>query len=527
MRFVSLILVVLVLPLSTAAQSNRLINTHDWPYELVDRLQKRGHLLQLNPSALPYTTGAVRSALGDVDTTALSSQERAWYRLLRRGLGPDAEDENRFQVGGVATAGARRSSSRRLNVLEPLGDGEPALPRVGLRGYAEWGPWIGQGGATFDLFYDVDPDGLDMARRLYGRSEEVYFGYNGRRLQAYLGRFDNQWALHDRIGGLLTDNPRSFDQIQIRFGNSTLSFRSILGVLDNMTADSTFTGLDRGRLGATRRYAFFHRLDWSPSASLKLSVMEAEIYHSPTAGIALRNLIPFHAIVLESANRPRNTDSNAMIGGSVWYQRGPITLYAQGMLDDILISRRAERKRSGEFYPAVYTVNGSVTWAGLTDALDLGAEVDVVSANAYRTDNRADEWSYGRRGLATNFSDYVRTQLHATWYATPALEFEPALTLYRKGEGDFRRLRVTYAPGRGGAIPSVLLGTVERTVRPSISLRYQPVSFRLFDPSSEARFTAWVDANVGYNFVQNSGHVEGATSDRFVGLFRIFGQITL
>jgi hypothetical protein len=65
------------------------------------------------------------------------------------------------------------------------------------------------------------------------------------------------------------------------------------------------------------------------------------------------------------------------------------------MLDDILMSRREERKRSGAFYPAVYTLNGTVTWAGVTDRLDLGAAVDVVSANSYRTDNRAGE-STGR-----------------------------------------------------------------------------------------------------------------------------------
>jgi hypothetical protein len=73
---------------------------------------------------------------------------------------------------------------------------------------------------------------------------------------------------------------------------------------------------------------FFHRLDWRATTSLHLSVIEAEIYHSPTAGLALRNLLPLHAIFLESANKPRTAHSNAMIGGSVWWQPGPLTLYA-------------------------------------------------------------------------------------------------------------------------------------------------------------------------------------------------------
>lgn len=525
MRCLLVVGLLLLLPMSAVGQSNRLINTHDWPYETIERLQNRGYLASLNPTALPYTTGDVRRALQDVDTTALSAVEGKWYRQLEQAFAPRPPNVDSMRVGGVATVGARRSSSERLNVVEPLGEGKPALPRVQLQGYMEWGPWIGQAGGTFDWFYDVDPDGLDTARRLYGRSEEVYAGYHGDRVDVYVGRFDNHWSIHDQKGGFLTDNPRSFDQVQFRFGTSTLSFRSILGVLDNMSPDSSFTGRSFGE-GATRRYAFFHRLDWRPTSSLTLSLIEGEIYHSQTASLSLRNLIPLHAIVLESANVPRNTDSNAMIGGSIWYQPGSLTLYVQGMLDDILISRREERKRSGEFYPAVYTVNGSATWAGVTDRLDVGIEGDVVSTNSYRTDNRADEWSYVQRGLATNFNDYVRLEGHATWYPTAGLKIEPGLTLYRKGEGDFRRLRVTYESGPGGAIPSVLTGTTERTVRPSVSVRYQPVDTGLFDDDSDARFSAWIDADVGVNFIENAEHVPNATDRRFIGLFRVFGQVS-
>jgi hypothetical protein len=291
-----------------------------------------------------------------------------------------------------------------------------------------------------------------------------------------------------------------------------------------MSPDSTFTGEDFGS-GVTRRYAFFHRLDWSPIPTLKLSLMEGEIYHSPSSGISLRNLNPLQVIFTESGNKPRLNDSNLMVGGAVWYQVGSVTLYGQTMLDDILPRENEDRKRSGEYYPPIYTINGSVTWAGVTDRLDVGAEVDVISANSYRTDNRADEWSYLQRGLATNFSDYVRLEGHATWYPLPGLKVEPAFTWYRKGEGDFRRLRVTYAPGPGGAIPSALLGTVERTLRPSVSLRYQPVRLELFE-NSDLRVQAWIDANVGINFIENADHVEGATEHRFIGLVRVFGQVS-
>lgn len=510
-----------------SAQTNRLLNTRDGNYTHIQHLQKRGYLLTLNPTDLPYTTGAVRGALQRVDESTLSSLEKQWYRQLSEDFVSQEPNLDSMHVGGTLTAGARRSSSKRLNVLDPKGDAEPVLPRIQVIGYLEWGPWIGQAGATFDRFYETDPDGLDAANRLQSRSEEVYVGYNSKYVEVYLGRFDNHWSIHGRRGSFLTDNPRSFDQIQFELGTETLSFQSILGTLDNMSPDSTFTGRSNGA-GATRRYAFFHRLDWRPTPELHLSLIEGEIYHSPTASLSLRNLIPLHAIFLESANRPANNDSNLMIGGAVWYQTGPVTLYAQGMLDDVLISRREERRRSGEFYPAIYTVNGSVTWAGVADRLDAGAEVDVVSTNSYRTDNRADEWSYLQRGLATNLSDYVRLESHVTWYpkGMSGLELEPALTWYWKGEGDFRRLRTTYAPGPGGAIPSVLSGVNERTFRPSLRLHYQMINTSFLDPTSDTRFRLWATANLGANFVVNKDHDRAATDRQFVGLFQVFGQVS-
>jgi len=505
-------------------QDNRLINTRDWHYELVERLQQRGYLLSLNPTDLPYTTGGVRRALTQVSTAELSPIEEQWYKQLSEAVAAREPTLDSMRVGGVVTAGGRGSNTDRLNVLEPLGDGRPPPHRVQGTSYLEWGPWIAQAGATMDGFYESDPDGISAAGRFNVRSEEVYVGYNSTYVDVYLGRFDNHWALHDRRGGLLTDNPRSFDQLQFQLGNSTLSFQSILGVLDNMSPDSTFTGKAFGK-GVTRRFVSLHRLDWSPTPTLKLSLMEGEIYHSPTASISLRNLVPLHAFFFESTNKPRLNDSNIIVGGAVWTQIGPVTLHVQSMLDDFLLTRREVRKRSGEFYPVIYTINGSAAWAGVTDQLDIGGEVDVVSANSFRTDSRAGEWSYLQRGLATNLSDYVRIEGHATWYPSASLEVEPALTWYRNGEGDFRRLRITYAPGPGGAIPSVLTGTVERTIRPSVSLRYQPVSLDLFGGNENVRFSAWIDANVGVNFTENADHVEEATSREFVGIFRVFGQI--
>ncbi|MDZ7691029.1 MAG: hypothetical protein U5K69_07805 [Balneolaceae bacterium] len=281
------------------AQDNRLINTHSWQYEYIKRLQQRGHLLQLNPTDLPYAYGDIRKALQDVNPKTLTEQEKRWYNLLAQNIRERSTNVDDMRVGVVFDGGARHSSSGRLDVIDPGEEGKPILPRGRLNGYLEWNRWIGQAGVTFDWFYDIDPVGLDVANRLYTRSEETYLGYNGERIDLYIGRFDNNWSLYDRRGAFLTDNPRSFDQIQFKFGSSKLSFSSMLGELDNMGADSTFTGRSF-ELGSFRRYLFLHRLDWSPIPNLKLSFIEGELYFSQTASLSIRNLIPLHFFFLKT-----------------------------------------------------------------------------------------------------------------------------------------------------------------------------------------------------------------------------------
>jgi hypothetical protein len=514
------------LPSEHFAQDNRLVNTHSWQYEYIQRLQQRGYMLQLNPTDLPYAEKDITKALSEIDEESLDEKEQRWVHLLARRFEERPVNVDSMRVGGLFSGGARHSSSDRLNVINPSGSGEILLPRGKLNGYLEWKNWIGQAGITFDWFYDIDPDGLDTANRLYIRSEETYFGYNGNRIELYVGRFDNQWSTYGRRGAFLTDNPRSFDQIQLKFGSSKLSFSSILGELDNMSPDSTFTGRSF-ELGSYRRYLFMHRLDWSPTPNLKLSFMEGELYFSPTAGISIRNLIPLHFLFFESHNSPMNNNSNLMLGGSVWYQTGNWTFYVQGMLDDLVVEDRDELREENNLIPTTYTINSSIKVTDIANTFDLGLEADLVGANAYRSFRYQDQWTYAQRGLATNFSDYIRTKAYAIFYPNwlEGLTVEPAVTFYYKGTEDLRDLR-TSTEADGSQIPGILAGTVERTIRPSLYLRYQPVGTNLFGSSNDVRFNFWIDADMGINFNDNYQNIEGAGNRRFIGLFRLFGQFT-
>lgn len=521
-----LVMLLILFPTDSEAQDNRLIHTQSWQYEYIKQLQQRGYLLDLNPTDLPYAVKDLRQALDKIDSGNLNPKEKRWVERLDQSVRQRPVNVDSMRVGGFIEPGLRRSSSERLNVIDPLGEGKPVLPRARFNGYMEWKNWIGQAGATFDWFYDIDPDGLDTGDRLYMRSEGGYFGYDGNILDLHVGRFDNHWSVYDQPGTFLTDNPQSFDQIQLKFGTSKLSFSSILGELDNMGADSTFTGFDH-ELGSFRRYFFVHRLDWSPTPQLKLSYIEGETYFSPSSGISLKNLLPLQFLFLESSNRPRNNNINLGVGGSIWYQTGFVTLYLQGMLDDLVVADRAEKLKEDYFIPIVYSITGSMTITDIGNSFDLGVETDLVSANSYRSERYQDQWTYAQRGLATNFSDYIRTKAYATFYPgwLEGLKVEPGMTYYLKGTEDLRDLRTKTEPD-GTQIPSILAGTVERTLRPSLYLRYQPMGSFLGDRSNDIRFNFWLDADMGYNITENHNNIQGATNQRFIGLFRLFGQFT-
>jgi hypothetical protein len=103
------------------------------------------------------------------------------------------------------------------------------------------------------------------------------------------------------------------------------------------------------------------------------------------------------------------------------------------------------------------------------------------------------------------------------------LTIEPGITLYSKGEADLRDLRTRVNPD-GTPIPGILSGTVERTVRPSLYFRYQPVGINV-SGNDNVRFNFWMDADVGVNFTDNKNHIDGFADDRFIGLFRMSGAL--
>ena len=503
-RCLLVLLLLLSLAAEALAQQNRLLPTDDWAYATITRLQRRGHLLDLNPTASPYRHGDVLAALAKIDRTGLGRTEQHWVDLLERAFKPVEKEEDEVTLGYMFRASARTINSDRIDVVRPLGDtlnffwyGTP------FQFYADAGPFVAEIGFWWNKYYDVDPDGLDTALRLLGRSENSYLGYHSRLFSAYLGRWSNHWGMPGEPGLLISNNPRSQDQVYLRLGRQRFSVTGLLTELDSITEDGRFTGRvgdDSVRVDNKRRFLASHRWDWRPSRHLTISFLESILYSGKNTGPSLKFLNPLHNFWLVVDNIPKNDENNILAAWLLWAKVRRFTLYGQLMIDDI-----DSRGESGN-ESVTFALAGSLVYAA--PSFDVGATLEVVTARAYNAPQPEGTYVYLLRGLATQFSDYVHASAFADVYLdglVPGLRVTPRLHLLAQGERDIRQP----FPANDEAIDNLLNGTVARTVRPAVQIYFQR------DP------WWWIGLDAGFNVMSNVDHVEHRSETRFVGLLEI------
>lgn len=502
-----LLALLLVAPGLATAQSARIVADDDARvYEAILRLQRRGHLLALNPTVAPYTEGEVARALAAVDTAALRPLERAWWRRVAGALSPDtvaAGPVGRLEVGlgGAATNNERLEPLRWTDAEEAnyrLGSAN-LYPRTWLRASLAYGPWAAQLGAHVDVFYEDDPDGLDVVNKsVFLRNQEGYAGASGRWAAAYLGSTARHWGLATGEGLFLSHNPRTMDGVSLRLGGERLAVRATLAELDAATLDGRFTGRagEDPRATVRRRYLAARRIDWRPRPWLTVAGVESMLSSGPAAAPTLAMLLPTSVYSFLNDGPPINMSNNGFVGGMLWVQRGPVSVYGQLAMDDFDIFNRAE--------PTSLALTGTATVAGLAGgAVDAGLDLTVVTARAYNTSDPVMAYLFALRGIGTQFSDYVHLRLGTDLYlegAVPGLTLRPEVQALWQGEADPREPYLTNEP------PTILVGTPERTLRAGLRAEWAPT----------ARW--WLRADAGVNVIDNDGWIDGRTATRFVAL---------
>ena len=493
------ILLIIACTFPASAQDNRFLDLDDWRYTHIQRLQERGHLLELNPTDLPYIYQEVIDAVAAADTSAMSVIEKRWLSLIADRQKTDVP-EHHVRLFGEAGGGVRVINSERLDPLRQIGTDLEVYQRLYVKAGASRGRWVGHVGLVHDGYYERDPDGIDTALRAQSRAEDGYLGYNSDPVNIYLGRFANNWGTYGSPALIVSDNPRAFDQINLRFGGSKFSFRSFFAELDAITGDGRFTGTagaDSVRSGLERRFLFGHRFDIRPNRNLTLTIIESVLLSGPGTGLSLRFLNPFTAVGLENDNAPKNDENNAVLGLMLWARVGSATVHSQVMMDDLdVLNLGSERTSVAATTAIVYTPP--------RQSFDVRLAATGVAARTYNTNQTEGQYVYLLRGLGTQFNDFIHASAGVQWYAdaiAPGLILKPTIQLLKQGEqritGDF--------PGLDPEVDTILSGVVETTRRASLGVEYQRYNYW------------WLGADLGANSIDNELHIEGQTETRFSG----------
>jgi hypothetical protein len=457
------------------------VATDHWANEYLARLRARGYLTALNPLVQPWRAVDVARELGKLDPDTLPQPVRGWVSLLRAEFGwRTAPDGPAMRGGGMLAAGVRASTSQRLDALRPLGE-EEAWPRMQAGGWFEAGPVAADLRLLGDAYFDDDPDGLDPGQRRGARSDVAYVAADFPVASVELGRLARNWSLQTGDGLMVSDVATPYPQLGFEVRAWRLALRSFTGELESIS----------GR----KRYVSAHRLDYE-TENLVLSFGEATLYRPESGSLSLRFLNPVEFLFFDQDNAPYDAQQNLMLSGQVWWRVRPVVLTGEFLLDDIDVAPTGDVAE-----PLVYALTVSADLPALRPWLGLGIRYQQVSAWAYRAYDDTDQYSYLDRGLGDNFSDFDRLTAAADLFPpVPGLRLTPTLQFQRQGEGDFR----DSLPDAGYVgQPALFLGVVEGTFRAALRGRYQPVRF------------AWVEWDVGYNWIRNRDHVQDAGENLF------------
>ncbi|HBQ59873.1 MAG TPA: hypothetical protein DD671_09690, partial [Balneolaceae bacterium] len=233
-----------------------------------------------------------------------------------------------------------------------------------------------------------------------------------------------------------------------RFGNNKISVQGIFGQLDNLGRNGEFEL--GGRINGDRRFLAVHRINWRPNLNFQLSLIKADIYASGNSSISLKYFNPFNDLFFDRTGAPVNDHSNSFVGGFLWFNKNKFTLNGQLMLDDIHVTDNNER--------ITLSVTGSLHFADIIRNVDAGLEAEMISYQSYNTSTQiSTRYVYLKKGLATQFNDYVLSSLYADIHANELLKgliITPRLTALLQGEQTINQPFYQFTPE--GELPPVV-----------------------------------------------------------------------
>jgi hypothetical protein len=477
-------LLLLLLPtLAFAQDASPYVPVDHWAMPYVEHLIARGRMVDPTPLTRPFREADLLRTLEGADSARLSGAEwrvvaQLKNELRRRERGPTARLD--LDAGIAASSHARRDALREAGVGHTTVSGGAALTLL-------FGPVVAVTHPYFDTRLKWDPDWYGKKDRVIaGRSAEAYVSAQLRYAELFFGTLDRNWGPSAVQGILLSDSPYGLEHVGLSLGTNAVRVEGIAAQLNSLP-DTT---------GAIHnRYMVQHRLWLRPPGRWTVALWEGSVLE----GVG-RQLEPWYLNLMSLgvlAQLNTKTDVNSFVGFDL-QRRGPVTVFAQGMLDDIQIDRNTATDRKPDSYGLTLGAQGNFTPVNGAWTLFYTR----ISNLAYRNEDNFQAPLYFGLGTGRNFSDYDQLTLRVSLLTTPHALLTPEVTMLRQGEGDLHLAHPAVAAY--DSTRAFLSGVVERTVRLAMGYRL------LAGPWTLA-------GDGGVHLISNANHVTGATKTRWVG----------
>ncbi len=245
-----------------------------------------------------------------------------------------------------------------------------------------------------------------------------------------------------------------------------------------------------------------HRIEWQPLSSLRIGVTEAARYQSPGwEPLYALGAIPYVLVQrLLLQNEPDSLGAhrnNILTAFDASWRIAPGTrVYGEVLLDDI----QAESTINPNKYAFQLGYEGVAALSG--GRMSWGGEYTRVTQFVY-TSYFGRDYVVQDQSIGYPFApDSRRLRVRAAWDPNPDWQLFALAIHFDKGEND---LDEPFIPGSPRPNSSALSGVVESTREFQVGLRWWPAS------GVDVRATA------GYRWIDQPGHVDGASEETPVG----------
>jgi hypothetical protein len=471
-------LILPLLPTLLLGQGSPYLPLDDPRLPAFELLVARGEVHDPAAMVRPFRRIDALEVLARADTSGAASR-----RLIQELRAAWVQDTATAYGSLEVRAGADAYTDGRRDPLHPDDQGNATFYGE-VRGEGRFGPLIFVSRSAVEPRLNDDPDWrgrTDLV--LVGRMAEAYLSGQWKYGRLFYGTIDRQWGPSGVPGIPLSNYAYPRTELAVDIGNDRLRLSSHAAALTDVQDTNGVR---------THRYWFAHRLAISPSRRLAVALWETTVISGVDRNFDARWRNPA-AVLLLSDQYGLGADGNIMVGADLtWWAKPKLRLEGQFALDDLNYPDPHSSDKTPSRYAFTLAASGpfarSAAWKVLyTEASSL----------AFRTFDPAEAYVDAGVGLGRGYASNDQLSLFLTQPVTNNWMVTPELTLLRQGDAQITD-SFPRAQAAAGNVPTLLIGTVERTWRAALGVT------GAYGPFQGA-------ANIGVHYVQNVDHQMGKT----------------